>query len=1024
MLPDPGGVRPRGYHDRVPWRTTSPPSSAPPSPIPAGPASCSRAPAPARRGCSAAAWRGWSSGAPARPRCWPSPSRARRPWSCAAGPRSRSARSHETLRVTTFHAYAPELARVHGVERGLLPARRSRGHRGPRCSCCSTASDELDLRVHDLRGDRARLVDGPGRAHRRVPRPARQPAERTGPGPRRRCARRRTRRGRPRRAPRAGVRAGLRGPRPLAGRGGARGLRPVDRPRPRAAAGATPTAARPPARRARHVLVDEFQDTNHAQAELLYLLAAGGDEPGGGGRRRPGHLPLPRARRPRTSPTSAAASPGAPELRLELNHRSTQRDPGRRRGRGGADPRPRAQAHAWRCRGRPGRRPRFWRAPDPDGQARAVASEIRRLAGEGVPLEEQAVLMRAVRLEARPVAEALERGRRSRTRCAAASGSSSGARCAPRWPGCAPRADPADAQAHLRARPPTRRLGLPWAAAADAVAEAAAAAAAGDRRARSARPRPPAPPRLAAALDEARAAAAAALAPADALREVHRPLRPAPRRRSPPGGAEGAARLAGLAALERLGARDRRGASRPSTPPAWPRGSPALAEIGLPRRVRARRAERDRRPGDDGPPGQGPRVRRGLRHRAGALELPRRRPRRASDIPDALLPEVLPRGRDAHVAEARRLAYVAMTRARRHLVLSTTVRRAARRRRRRRPRPSSRRPARALAPSSSRRRAGPPERALLAGDRRAPRRLRGGVAAGGAGDRRRRARRPRAARPRPRRRPGPSSPPAPRRCARRPRPAGARAARGPRRGPRRSAQRRRALPHLPAAVPLRDGRPRARAPPSAARAIGMAAHAALEAHYRPGGTGRRRRARWCARFAGRAAARGRGRRRPRAARRWRAAASALPALPRAHGAHAARGRWRWSASSRSPSGPHRVHGRVDRVDAHPAAATSSSTTRPASRPAGGARRRRRPGAAPLHGRRPRGVGHRAPRGHARARPRRRHARGAPRGGRLRDGARGGARGGRGHRRRRASSRARRGRAARCDFALICPAQDR
>ena len=41
------------------------------------------------------------------------------------------------------------------------------------------------------------------------------------------------------------------------------------------------------------------------------------------------------------------------------------------------------------------------------------------------------------------------------------------------------------------------------------------------------------------------------------------------------------------------------------------------------------------------------------------------------DIPDQLLPEVLPRARDAHVAESRRLAYVAMTRARRHLVLCT-----------------------------------------------------------------------------------------------------------------------------------------------------------------------------------------------------------------------------------------------------------------------------------------------------------------------------------------------------------------
>jgi DNA helicase-2/ATP-dependent DNA helicase PcrA len=44
--------------------------------------------------------------------------------------------------------------------------------------------------------------------------------------------------------------------------------------------------------------------------------------------------------------------------------------------------------------------------------------------------------------------------------------------------------------------------------------------------------------------------------------------------------------------------------------------------------------------------------------------------RSTPDIPDQLLPEALPRGREAHQAEARRLAYVAMTRARHTLVLS------------------------------------------------------------------------------------------------------------------------------------------------------------------------------------------------------------------------------------------------------------------------------------------------------------------------------------------------------------------
>jgi DNA helicase-2/ATP-dependent DNA helicase PcrA len=47
------------------------------------------------------------------------------------------------------------------------------------------------------------------------------------------------------------------------------------------------------------------------------------------------------------------------------------------------------------------------------------------------------------------------------------------------------------------------------------------------------------------------------------------------------------------------------------------------------------------------------------------------RDRHHSDIPDALLPEMIQRGRDAHIAEKRRLAYVALTRARRFLYLTT-----------------------------------------------------------------------------------------------------------------------------------------------------------------------------------------------------------------------------------------------------------------------------------------------------------------------------------------------------------------
>ena len=65
--------------------------------------------------------------------------------------------SHETLRVTTFHSYAQELTRIHGVERGLLPP-VSVARQEDRILMLLDRLDELDLRVHDLRGDVARLV--------------------------------------------------------------------------------------------------------------------------------------------------------------------------------------------------------------------------------------------------------------------------------------------------------------------------------------------------------------------------------------------------------------------------------------------------------------------------------------------------------------------------------------------------------------------------------------------------------------------------------------------------------------------------------------------------------------------------------------------------------------------------------------------------------------------------------------------------------------------------------------------------
>jgi DNA helicase-2/ATP-dependent DNA helicase PcrA len=285
--------------------------------------------------------------------------------------------------------------------------------------------------------------------------------------------------------------------------------------------------------------------------------------------------------------------------------------------------------------------------------------------------------------------------------------------------------------------------------------------------------------------------------------------------------------------------------------------------------------------------------------------------RGGADIPDALLPEVLPRGRDAHVAEARRLAYVAMTRARRHLVLATVA-------------AGSGGVAQAPSPFFEEAlEAGAaavedvgeaPERALLAAvaarhaafeeaSLRAAAALAGDE--GDAGERMAAAER--AARDLVEAR------------ARALRPAAA-----PEPVPRPARPARPGLELSPSAVetyrtcPLRyrfaavDRVPTA---PSAARAVGVAAHSALEAHYRPGGTGGDGEA-----LVGRFAAALRREGVAATAEGRQALARGREALPPYH-ERLVRSGTRPLAVEREFTltvAPHRVHGRVDRVDAHPA----------------------------------------------------------------------------------------------------------
>ena len=217
-------------------------------------------------------------------------------------------RSHETLRVTTFHAYALELARVHGVERGLLPA-TSVARTEDRMLMLLERLDELDLREHDLRGDRGRLVadlvDRIDTCRDQLVDAARYRAwaeERLAGAGSGAAAHRARREVEIARVFEAHERWLAEDGREDFGLSIVRAL---------ALLRAHPDRLEAVRADARHVLVDEFQDTNHAQAELLYLVAGGADSLMVVGDDDQGIYRF-RGRRPRTWPTSAAASPRRP----------------------------------------------------------------------------------------------------------------------------------------------------------------------------------------------------------------------------------------------------------------------------------------------------------------------------------------------------------------------------------------------------------------------------------------------------------------------------------------------------------------------------------------------------------------------------------------------------------------------------------------------------------------------------------------------------------------------------------------
>ena len=137
------------------------------------------------------------------------------------------------------------------------------------------------------------------------------------------------------------------------------------------------------ARRFRHLLVDEYQEATRAQRMLLHLLAAEHE----------GLTVIADDER------LADELPDVEIARLDRNVRS-----GRRilDAAAAVNPPPR------KVTGASGGRVRFWHCRSERAQAQAVAAEVERLIGDGVPPEEICVLVRSVKSQGAVVAAALE----------------------------------------------------------------------------------------------------------------------------------------------------------------------------------------------------------------------------------------------------------------------------------------------------------------------------------------------------------------------------------------------------------------------------------------------------------------------------------------------------------------------------------------------------------------------------------------------------------------------------------------
>jgi DNA helicase-2/ATP-dependent DNA helicase PcrA len=423
------------------------------------------------------------------------------------------------------------------------------------------------------------------------------------------------------------------------------------------------------AARFRHVLVDEYQDTNFAQAALLKLLThdhgevtvVGDDDQA---------IYRFRGASTKNLLDFEREHPGARVVRLERSHRSGRRI----LDAAAAVVEPVEDRLGKRLRGRAGGSVRFLRCRSERAQAQAAAREAERLLADGVPPGEICVLVRSVKAEGQLVGSALEeRAVPHRLAGASAYFQRAEVRDALAWLRLL--ADPADSGAAVRAlsRPPielrsvdiARLTQLARRRKLDMVA-AVAAACEGPQLSPEGRER-------AAAFLKLHRAAQRAFEEMRPDAFVHRLVERIGLRRQQlfSAQAETVERLVNISKLGDLASAYMR-REPTSTAREFARYVAAVAEAGM-------------REEEAVPPGMPDAVQVMTMHSAKGLEfdhvivlglgagrfpgVPRRTSARG--VPDELLKESLPADdQTAHEAEMRRLLHVAMTRARKGLVLA------------------------------------------------------------------------------------------------------------------------------------------------------------------------------------------------------------------------------------------------------------------------------------------------------------------------------------------------------------------